>query len=253
MPDPIKTLAEAINTNVLSAFAKVINTDTDQNNAMAGSLAFTESTLTIASGSVAATRSSHVIAAQSGTTDDLANITTGSISDGALLFIRPDSGDTITVKDAATGNGEIHLAGNADYIMSGDFSLILQRRGADWYEISRDQDTATWDFTSSQQTVTVDTALDVAHGLSGKPARWQVTLLCTTDNIGYVASTADEVLYPGQPTSLGSTDQGISVFADATNITIVQGVTIGLIDASTFNGAAITTSSWRWIVRASLI
>lgn len=137
--DPVKTLAESINTNVLAALAKVINTDADENNAMAGSLAFTESTLTIATGSVTATRTAHVIAAETGTTDDLANITTGSVSDNCLLIIRPDTGDTITVKHAATGAGEMHLSDDADFAMSSDMSLLLQRRGADWYEIARSE------------------------------------------------------------------------------------------------------------------
>ena len=121
----------------MTAFGKVINTDADENNAMAGSLAFTESTLTISSGSVTATRSAHIIAAETGTTDDLANIATGSVTDGAIIHIRPDSGDTITVKDAATGAGEIHLIDNADFIMSGDESIVLQMRTPDWYEVGR--------------------------------------------------------------------------------------------------------------------
>ncbi len=133
----MKTLSESDITNTTSAFGKVINTDDDENNSMSGSLAFTESTLTISSGSVAATRTAHIIAAETGTTDDLANITTAGVDDNALLFIRADSGDTITVKDAATGAGEIHLADNADYDLSSDLSLVLQRRGTDWYEVAR--------------------------------------------------------------------------------------------------------------------
>jgi len=139
LTDPIKTLIETTITNNTTAFGKVINTDADQNNAMAGSLAFTPSTLTIASGSVEAKRANHLIAAQTSTTDDLANITTASVSDFTRLFIKPDSGDTITVKDTATGAGEIHLQNNADFVMSGNMSLLLERRGADWYELSRDE------------------------------------------------------------------------------------------------------------------
>lgn len=138
LADPIKTLSESDITNTTTAFSKVINTDADQNNSMAGSLAFAESILTIASGSVTAKRTAHAIAAQTGTADDLANIATGSVSDFALLIITPDTGDTITVKHAATGAGEIHLADDTDYVMSNDESLMLQRRGTDWYELTRD-------------------------------------------------------------------------------------------------------------------
>ena len=139
--DPVRVLAQAINTQLLTAFGKVINIDDEQNNAMGGALAFTESTLTISAGSVTATRSAHIIAAQSGSTDDLDNITTGSVSDGTILHIRAASGETITVKHAATGAGEIHLADEADYAMAGSSfrSLTLKRISADWYETARDQ------------------------------------------------------------------------------------------------------------------
>ena len=135
----LKTFAEAINTQLVSSFAQVLNIGDDVLNQITGSLAFGESTLALVSGSTAATRSNHVIAAETGTTDDLTNITTGSVADGCYLVIRADAGDTITVKDAATGAGEIHLFDNADYALSGDFSLTLQRRGTDWHETARSQ------------------------------------------------------------------------------------------------------------------
>jgi hypothetical protein len=45
-------------------------------------------------------------------------------------------------------------------------------------------------------------------------------------------------------------DNGITVAANATNVVIVQGDGISFHDLSTFNEAAITTSKWKWIVRA---
>lgn len=102
-------------------------------------------------------------------------------------------------------------------------------------------------FTSSQQTVTADTVLDVAHGLSAAPSLVRVTLVCTTDNVGYVASTADAIEWGHQA---GTSDAGATVFSDATNVTIVQGATIPVTDPSTLNTATITVTSWRWVVRA---
>lgn len=148
---------------------------------MAGSLAFTESTLTISSGSVTATRSAHVIAAESGTTDDLANIATGSVSDFCIVHIRPDSGDTITVKDAATGNGEIHLSGNFDYVMSGDNSLIIQRRGADWYEIARDS-ASVLEFVSTAA-ITAATTVVVTGLAAGYDYIFQLEAFAITDDL----------------------------------------------------------------------
>ena len=106
------------------------------------------------------------------------------------------------------------------------------------------------DFTSTEQTVTVDTQLDVAHGLGVVPSLWMVTLRCTTDDIGYVASTSDEVQLAS---TVGTTnDNGANAFSDATNISIVTGNVIALVNASSKNvsDGAITASSWRWVVRA---
>lgn len=137
LADVLKTFAEAIDSAVLAAFAKVINTDANENNAMAGSLAFTASTLTISSGSVTATRSNHVIAAESGTADTLTAIATGSVSTNCFLQIKADTGDTITITDSAGGAGEIHLRSGVDAVLSGDARMLLETDGTDWYEISR--------------------------------------------------------------------------------------------------------------------
>ena len=138
LSDVLKTFAEAIDSAVSSAFSKVINTDSNENNAMAGSLAFTSSELTIASGSVAATRSQHTIDTESdAASDDLANITTGSVTDGCVLYLSAaNTARTVVVKHEATGAGQIHLAGGQDVILDDtNKSLVLIRRGTDWYEL----------------------------------------------------------------------------------------------------------------------
>ena len=103
------------------------------------------------------------------------------------------------------------------------------------------------DFTSSQQTVAADTQLDVAHSLGAAPSLVRVTLVCTTDDLGYVASTADAIEWSAM--SIAG-DLGAIVYSDATNVSIVQGVNIQIIDASTKNAANITLPSWRWVIRA---
>lgn len=133
-------LAQAINTELLTAFGKVINTDANEQNSVAGSLAFTPSELTISSGSVTATRTYHTIDTESdAATDDLANITTGSVDDYCILIISAaNTARTVVVKDAATGAGEIHMIDSADFSLDDtEKTLILQRRGTDWYEIGR--------------------------------------------------------------------------------------------------------------------
>ncbi|KKL91856.1 hypothetical protein LCGC14_1890480, partial [marine sediment metagenome] len=109
----------------------------DENNAMGGALSLTEKIFTIASGAITPTRSNAVLAAESGTTDTLDSMATGSVSDDCLLILSVDTGDTITINDAATGAGQIHLVDSQDLIMVTNDRLFLIRDGADWYEIAR--------------------------------------------------------------------------------------------------------------------
>jgi len=138
LADPIKTLSEAINTELLSAFSKVINTDANEDNPMAGSLAWTKSTLTVSTGAVTVTRSYHVIAAESGTADDLDTLTFAGSTD-TLLIIQPDTGDTITVRHNTGSSPKILLRDDTNFAMvaaDGD-KLDLVYNGTDWEERGR--------------------------------------------------------------------------------------------------------------------
>jgi hypothetical protein len=77
-------------------------------------------TLTLSGGAVAATQNLHIIAAETGTTDDLDTI--NGLTDRQLLIIKADTGDTITVKHA-TGN--VHFDSGNDFELSGDSWLLL--------------------------------------------------------------------------------------------------------------------------------
>jgi hypothetical protein len=89
--------------------------------------------------------------------------------------------------------------------------------------------------------------LNVAHGLGAIPTLIQVVLRCTTADLNY--SQNDEV--PIYATHMSaSADKGMNVGADSTNVFIVQGVNINLLDKTGFNDASVTTTSWRWVVRA---
>lgn len=104
------------------------------------------------------------------------------------------------------------------------------------------------DFESAEQTVTVDTLLTVAHGLSAIPNLAHIILRCTTAANNY--SQNDEIVYSALGPGSGAADQGITTFVDGTNVGIVQGVSIVVHDKSTFNISVITTSNYRWIIRA---
>ena len=88
--------------------------------------------LTIDGGLLAKSRRYHIVAAESGSTDDLDAIDTGP--DGQILILRAYTGHTITVKD---GTGNLSLAG--DFTLSGNstITLIYDSTYALWLEISR--------------------------------------------------------------------------------------------------------------------
>ena len=94
-------------------------------------------TLTIATGVVTATQYLHIIAAESGTTDDLATITAATVDTGftTMIVITADTGDTITVKHDA---GNIVLDGAADKdIEAGDYMpLYYDAAAGEWHDVT---------------------------------------------------------------------------------------------------------------------
>lgn len=89
-------------------------------------------TLTISTGDITPTNQFVIVAAQTGTADDLDGIVTSSIlspgdADGAVLWIRADAGDTITIRHnqnaAATKN--ILIPGDASVVITDDDVMCL--------------------------------------------------------------------------------------------------------------------------------
>jgi hypothetical protein len=98
--------------------------------ATAGSLP----SLTISSDAITITSSAHQVDVESGTADDLKTINGGAL--GSVVILRTvGAGETITVKDQATG-GNLLLAG--DFSMASNHDTItLLKTGTYWQEISR--------------------------------------------------------------------------------------------------------------------
>lgn len=103
------------------------------------------------------------------------------------------------------------------------------------------------DFTSSEQTITLDSDLDVAHSLGARPTLVQVTLRCTDagGDLGYAQN--DEADFSASNTT--TADRNYQWSMDATNVSIRTGVDISVL-GSTFNGSSLTESKWKYIVRA---
>lgn len=93
--------------------------------------------LTLASGVVVPVRNYAKILAESGTVDDLINLDATALPDGAVVMIKPDTGDTITVKHAS---GILELKDSEDLVLSADehtLTLLYSLTDTCWYEIAR--------------------------------------------------------------------------------------------------------------------
>lgn len=138
LTDVLKTFIETVNSAIVTMGTKVINTDAGVKNSVAGSIGFDDSELTIATGAVTPTRSYHTIDTQGdASTDDLDTLTTGSVDADCILIIRANHTDRTVVVKHNTGN--IKTADALDYSLDDDQkSIVLQLRGATWYELARD-------------------------------------------------------------------------------------------------------------------
>ena len=107
-------------------------------------------------------------------------------------------------------------------------------------------------FTSSEQTVTVPSALNVAHGLGSVPSLVRVVLRCKTIEGNYAVD--DEIMIEATLVETNSAGTGVSVAVNATNVTILTGATNVQIKnkVTPSTSVAITSANWRYIIRAWL-
>ena len=98
--------------------------------------------LTIATGVVTVTQSAHIIAAETGTTDDLDTITiwyTGLSAAGnnyrPLLLLRADTGDTITLKYGVGGADNLDFTGDKDLTLNDSAWVLLYYNGSFWVNV----------------------------------------------------------------------------------------------------------------------
>lgn len=181
--DPNKTLSEGINTAALSMGTKVINTDADEANTVAGTIAYTTSELTISGGSITPTKTNHTVDTQSDdAADDLATLATGSVNDRAVVALKTENvARVVTVKNAA---GNINLMNNTDVVLDIEVPLVLQRNGADWEEISR-------------PTQDLETTADATFNS------------LTTSGINFIGDSANAKMTVGQTINQGANDDEI--------------------------------------------
>lgn len=129
LADPIKTLAEGINTAVSTTFAKTINTDANVANQISGSLALEWATATIGTDSISPTYSAVLLGTESGATSDtLQVITATGVYNGALLTIRQRNATEEINLIHATATAA--TATGANLYLAGRNSVRLENRNA---------------------------------------------------------------------------------------------------------------------------
>ncbi len=94
-----------------------------------------EESLTISGNTITPTTGQVKVAAEAGTADFLDTINTTNLPDGSVLIIRPDTGDTITVRD--TGNIVLLVGTPPTTIVLGASldRIVLILYGSTWYEL----------------------------------------------------------------------------------------------------------------------
>jgi hypothetical protein len=108
-------------------------------------------------------------------------------------------------------------------------------------------------FTSSEQTITSNGALTLAHSLSGRPKLVQATLVCKTTSRGY--SVGDQLIIDigrqyGETTQ---EDQGIGVRVDTSNVYVEYGkggAVFGVIQVGDSTEENVNNVDWRLVIRA---
>ena len=160
------------------------------------------------------------------------------------IFTSVTNGDIVILPD---GTGAISVSGTTDYENNvTDDDDIPNKKYVDDGIAAITLPAPS--FTSTEQTVTVDTVLNVAHGLGVLPKLVQVALRCKSADLGY--SVNDEVLAGGWGLNGTGPDSGVIMQMDTTNVTIVQGSSATLISQSTLNAGNIDPTKWKWVVRA---
>src|SRR5262245_55290028 len=77
-----------------------------------------ESSISLASDTFAPSKSSYVVSAESGTSDNLAQLGVTNAYDGMEVRVRPAPGHMITVKNNTGSVGKLLTADGADFVMS---------------------------------------------------------------------------------------------------------------------------------------
>ena len=262
LADPVKTLAEAVNTAVTSAFAKSINTDAGVRNQISGSLALEYATATIDTDIVDVIASSMLIGTEAGATDDTIQVFTSSDNfDGARLTVRQRAASeqlvfvhaTSTVATATGAN--IYLAtGDIVRLSSINSSMQFERedniRGG-WVETNRSG------VTSSKEILQIASLFDGAQSSGAVAFPIDNTIPTATEgtefmNLSFAANEVGSELkieYNGY-LQHGGNEGAFGLFTDIVATATSDALKVGMI-AATPAGSDTSTLSLQYIATST--
>ena len=185
-----------------------------------------------------------------GTTDI---VTMDTVGVGTVVWLKYTS--VLTITHHATNL--ICKTGANITTAANDTACWIEYASGDWQMLAYEKEDGrslvsaifTESFESSEQTITVNSTLAVAHGLSASPKLVTMELICKTAESGY--SIGDVLEFPataGTITDVGH--YGVGIKKDSTNLDVKF---MGFLRIASFSGSSsvdITPSSWRAIFRA---
>ena len=108
---------------------------------------------------------------------------------------------------------------------------------------------------TSEQTITLDSIITIAHGLSSTPKKAEVVLRCKSTDSGWAVD--DEIsigsnagFFRNGSGGSNDIDAGVCLAVGAVNISICTGEDIRIMNAGSFNYSVLDPTKWRYIARA---
>lgn len=175
------------------------------------------------------------------TTPENGSITTAMLADGAVTLPKMANGTTGALISYGTSGAPTSIsAGTVDYVLTSTGTTTVPG----WVRPPFIDY-----FNSSPQTISTPnsyTLFTFPHGLGITPTVWQVYYECLIADFNY--SPGDILL--AQTMNQASGNSGFTSYADATNVYIVQGITLYINNRSSGILQALTANSWAFRVRA---
>ena len=170
-------------------------------------------------------------------------ITAFTVAAGQKYFVRFNSALTLT------NNANIVTQSGANITTAAGDTCIIRATAANVVEVLS-YAAPYGQYVSPEQTITSAGRLTLAHGLGTPPKLVQVEAICKIAELGW--TVGQSLIIPPQAGGFASTNSGLSVAKDASNLVVQYGSAASVILGCNAAGSALslTNANWRLIVRA---